>query len=121
MPGGGGFEILREIHALGNGECVPVIAITALVSEADRKRILDAGFHAYLQKPVMPDKLLEIIRSVVALYLNRRQWPFTHLIRGIAWECSLRFKYSATAEPGHLDNSAASFVWLLIGSPGPDQ
>jgi len=65
MPGGGGFEMLREIHAHGNGGCVPVIAITALVSEADRKRILDVGFHAYLQKPVMPDKLLETVRSVL--------------------------------------------------------
>jgi CheY-like chemotaxis protein len=67
MPGGDGFELLREIRALETGEerAVPVIAMTALVSPADRRRILDAGFRAYLRKPFTPDRLLETIQSVL--------------------------------------------------------
>jgi CheY-like chemotaxis protein len=67
MPGGGGFELLREIRALERGgeRAVPVIAMTALVSSADRQRILDAGFRAYLRKPFTPDRLLETIQSVL--------------------------------------------------------
>jgi CheY-like chemotaxis protein len=67
MPGCDGFEMIREIRALEkNGEPrIPIITMTALGSEADRKRIFDAGFHAYLLKPFTPDQLIETIKSVL--------------------------------------------------------
>jgi CheY-like chemotaxis protein len=67
MPGCDGFEMLREIRALEkNGDPrIPFIAMTALGSEADRKRIFDAGFRAYLHKPFTPDQLIETIGSVL--------------------------------------------------------
>jgi CheY-like chemotaxis protein len=76
MPGLDGFEMLREIRALGkNGERrMPVIAMTALVSETDRKRIFDAGFRAYLPKPFTPERLIETIRCV----LNDRSTKVPH-------------------------------------------
>jgi CheY-like chemotaxis protein len=67
MPGMDGFELLREIRALGPdaGGSVPVIAMTALVSHADRTRMLNAGFQACLAKPFTPDRLLETILTVL--------------------------------------------------------
>ena len=67
MPGMDGFGLLREIRALGPdaGGSVPVIAMTALVTHADRARILNAGFQAYLPKPFSPDKLVETILTVL--------------------------------------------------------
>jgi CheY-like chemotaxis protein len=67
MPGMDGFGLLREIRALGPnaGGNVPVIAMTALVTYADRARILNAGFQACLPKPFTPDKLLEAILTVL--------------------------------------------------------
>jgi len=67
MPAGDGFELLRQIRAWESGgeRVVPVIAMTALVSSADGRRILNAGFSAYLRKPFTPDKLLETIQSVL--------------------------------------------------------
>jgi CheY-like chemotaxis protein len=67
MPGMDGFGLLREIRALGPdaGGSVPVIAMTALVTHADRARILSAGFQAYLPKPFSPDKLVETILTVL--------------------------------------------------------
>jgi CheY-like chemotaxis protein len=67
MPGMDGFELLREIRALGPeaGGSVPVIAMTALVTHADRARILNAGFQAYLPKPFTPDKLVDTILTVL--------------------------------------------------------
>jgi CheY-like chemotaxis protein len=64
MPGMNGFELLREIRAFGpdTGGNVPVIAMTAFVTYADRARILNAGFQAFLAKPFTPDKLSEAIR-----------------------------------------------------------
>jgi CheY-like chemotaxis protein len=67
MPGMDGFELLREIRAFGPnaGGGVPVIAITAFVTYADRARILNAGFQACLPKPFTPDKLAEAILTVL--------------------------------------------------------
>jgi CheY-like chemotaxis protein len=67
MPGMDGFGLLREIRALGPdaGESVPVIAMTAHIAHADRARILNAGFQAYLPKPFTPDKLVETILTVL--------------------------------------------------------
>ena len=67
MPGMDGFELLREIRALGSdaGGSVPVIAMTALVTHADGRRILNAGFQAYLPKPFTPDRLVETILTVL--------------------------------------------------------
>ena len=66
MPGVDGFELLREIRALGSDEgSVPVIAMTALLAQADRTRLLSAGFQACLPKPFSPGKLLETILTVL--------------------------------------------------------
>jgi len=67
MPGMDGFGLLREIRALGSdaGGSVPVIAMTAHITHADRARILNAGFQAYLPKPFTPDKLVETILTVL--------------------------------------------------------
>ena len=67
MPGMDGFELLREIRALGPdaGGSVPVIAMTAFGTHADRERLLHAGFKACLLKPFTPDKLVETILSVL--------------------------------------------------------
>jgi CheY-like chemotaxis protein len=35
--------------------------MTAVVSPAEGRRILDAGFRAYLRKPFTPERLLETI------------------------------------------------------------
>jgi CheY-like chemotaxis protein len=69
MPGMDGFELLREIRALGAdaGGDVPVIAMSALFRHAHRARILDAGFQACLPKPFTPEMLVE---TIVALLSN---------------------------------------------------
>jgi CheY-like chemotaxis protein len=76
MPGMNGFELLREIRVFGPdaGGNVPVIAMTACVTYADRARILNAGFQACLPKPFTPDKLSEAILTV----LNDKR-SFAHL------------------------------------------
>jgi CheY-like chemotaxis protein len=53
MPGTDGFELLREIRALGPdaGGSVPIIAMTAFGTHADRERVLHGGFKGCLLKP----------------------------------------------------------------------
>ena len=67
IPGRDGFGLLGDIRSLGPdaGGNVPVIAMSALVTDADRARILNAGFQACLPKPFGPAKLMETILTVL--------------------------------------------------------
>jgi two-component system sensor histidine kinase RpfC len=63
MPGldGIGFtEALRD--AEGDGQRLPVVALTANAAEDVKKRCLDAGMDAFLTKPVEPTSLAEMVR-----------------------------------------------------------
>jgi CheY-like chemotaxis protein len=68
MPGRDGFDLLRDIRALGPeaGGNVPVIAMTALVNRLDGARFLTAGFQAFLPKPFSPEKLVEVLLATIS-------------------------------------------------------
>jgi CheY-like chemotaxis protein len=67
MPDRDGFDLLREIRALGPdaGGNVPVVAMTALVSHTDRARMLSAGFQTCLLKPFTVNELVETTLTVL--------------------------------------------------------
>ena len=67
LPEWDGFELLRDIRALGaeNGGNVPGIAMTAFGGFAARDRTIAAGFEAHLDKPFSPDGLLGVIKSIL--------------------------------------------------------
>jgi DNA-binding response OmpR family regulator len=52
LPGINGFDVLARLRAESAGAPMPVIAVTASVMDQDRKKILAAGFDAYVPKPV---------------------------------------------------------------------
>lgn len=54
MPRLDGFAVLERIRArtTDGGPALPVVALTAYAYAADKERILDAGFDAYLPKPI---------------------------------------------------------------------
>jgi CheY-like chemotaxis protein len=64
MPGEDGYAFLRELRR--PGPHIPVIALTAFGRPDDRNRALDAGFDAYLKKPVDPVTLAVAVREVSA-------------------------------------------------------
>jgi CheY-like chemotaxis protein len=65
LPGIDGFDALSRLRALPGGDRVKVIAVTASAMDYDRKRIREAGFDAYLPKPVNRHELLETIRRLL--------------------------------------------------------
>lgn len=62
MPNGDGLSLIKTIRGLPaeEGGLTPAIAVSA---ELDPDEAILAGFHAYLQKPVDPVKLLDVIRN----------------------------------------------------------
>ena len=59
LPYKNGYEATAEIRMLS--KAVPIIAVTAYAQKADRERILNSGFDAYISKPVEEDELLREI------------------------------------------------------------
>jgi signal transduction histidine kinase/CheY-like chemotaxis protein len=57
MPGMDGAAVTRELRQSESGAQVPIIAMTANVSAADRDLCLDAGMNDHIPKPFKPDQL----------------------------------------------------------------
>ncbi len=65
MPERDGYELIREIRALGHDAAdLPAVAVTAFASPEDRQRALAAGFQVHLAKPVDPKELTQVIAEL---------------------------------------------------------
>ncbi|HEX7155477.1 MAG TPA: ATP-binding protein, partial [Thermoanaerobaculia bacterium] len=65
MPTEDGIDLIRQVRALdGPASKVPMLALTAFTSDDDRRRILGAGFNAYLAKPVAPVALMHALATM---------------------------------------------------------
>lgn len=73
LPDIDGPEVARRIRALDDADlaAVPIVAVTANVFAADRARYLAAGIDAVTEKPVFPERLLDLLSNTVALRLER--------------------------------------------------
>ncbi len=65
LPGISGIEALALLRAEPATAAIPVIAVTALVMEGDRRRITDAGFDAYVGKPISLKEFLEAVKQAI--------------------------------------------------------
>ncbi|MFT3698678.1 MAG: response regulator [Kofleriaceae bacterium] len=63
LPGMNGRDALAALRAIPETSSIPVIALTAAASEADRRRGLEAGFFRYLTKPVDIDELSDALAA----------------------------------------------------------
>jgi len=62
LPDMAGTEALRLLRAEPRTATIPVLAVTAEAMAGDRERLLEAGFDAYLAKPIDIDALLAAVR-----------------------------------------------------------
>lgn len=67
MPGMDGIETLHHIKELKNFPCsnTPVIVLTANAISGAEEKYISEGFDGFLSKPVVPDKLENIIKEVL--------------------------------------------------------
>lgn len=64
LPGMNGIQALNRLKASPDTTSIPVIAISADAIPESIQRGLEAGFHAYLTKPIRVDEILDIIESI---------------------------------------------------------
>jgi CheY-like chemotaxis protein len=63
MPGLDGYHVLALIRQVPHLATIPVIALTAYAMDGDAERGVQAGFNAYVTKPVALRHLLRIINE----------------------------------------------------------
>lgn len=66
LPGISGIDALKILRADAATAAIPVIAVTASVMQQDRKQITEAGFDAYVGKPINVREFLDAVRSTLA-------------------------------------------------------
>lgn len=66
MPGEDGYSLIRRVRALPReqGGRTPALALTAYARTEDRQRVILAGFHMHLAKPVEAGELLALVASL---------------------------------------------------------
>lgn len=64
LPGMSGYELARRIRDLPGFESALIVALTGWGQDRDRQKSSDAGFDHHLVKPVEPEALREIFRTV---------------------------------------------------------
>jgi two-component system cell cycle response regulator DivK len=65
LPGMNGIDALRVLRADPATAAIPVIAVTASVMQQDRKMITDAGFDAYVGKPINLREFLDAVKRAL--------------------------------------------------------
>jgi DNA-binding response OmpR family regulator len=64
LPGMNGFEMVQALRE--RGSIMPCVACTAYHASKVRKEALNAGFDAYLTKPVSQKELVAVLKQVLA-------------------------------------------------------
>ncbi|MGR8920928.1 MAG: response regulator [Gammaproteobacteria bacterium] len=65
LPGIDGVEAFRRLRDAPQTAHIPIIAFTASVMVSDKSRLTDAGFDAFLSKPIELKSFLDTIAAVL--------------------------------------------------------
>ena len=65
LPGISGIDALKALRADEGTAGIPVAALTASVTQGDRSKITEAGFDAFLGKPINLKEFLETVARLV--------------------------------------------------------
>ncbi|MBW4604929.1 MAG: PAS domain-containing protein [Calothrix sp. FI2-JRJ7] len=70
MPQINGYELIRRVRALPQGQKIPALALTAFAQKEDQEEALKAGFWEYISKPVDPLQLLATVTQLIQTHLS---------------------------------------------------
>lgn len=64
MPELNGYEVARAARQCARGDAIVLIALTGWGQDRDKERAMSVGFDHHFTKPVEPDRIIEILRSL---------------------------------------------------------
>ena len=67
LPGMNGIEAIGVLRADPSTAAIPVVAVTASVMPQDRNKITEAGFNAYVGKPINLKEFLDTVRTMLEI------------------------------------------------------
>jgi len=65
LPGMSGIDAIGVLRADPATAAIPVVAVTASVMPQDRNKITEAGFDAYVGKPINLKEFLDTVRNML--------------------------------------------------------
>ena len=65
LPGMSGIDAIGVLRADAATAAIPVVAVTASVMPQDRNKIMEAGFDAYIGKPINLKEFLDTVRNML--------------------------------------------------------
>ena len=65
LPDMNGLEVSRRVRATASLRHTKVIAVSACVLPSDVSQALESGCHSFLQKPCLPDALVEEMNRLI--------------------------------------------------------
>ena len=66
LPDVHGTVVVRQLKADPRTRDIPVVALSASVMSADKAAAAGAGCTAFIEKPVLPDAVVSIVRKLLA-------------------------------------------------------
>jgi PAS domain S-box-containing protein len=75
MPGRDGYDLIRKVRSTAAYRHVPAVAVTAYAGARDHEATLQAGYTAFLGKPVEVDALCATVASLCGPALSERTTP----------------------------------------------
>jgi len=66
MPGGSGLAVIERLRNTPGLASVPVVVVSAFVTDGDRRAAHDAGADGFIGKPFDPDELASVVEELLA-------------------------------------------------------
>ena len=66
LPDCHGSDIVRALKADDATREIPVVGLSASMTAQDKARASDAGCLAFIEKPLLPDKVIALVRRVLS-------------------------------------------------------
>jgi CheY-like chemotaxis protein len=66
LPDCHGTEVVQALKQAPATRDIPIVALSASVMPSDKERAAQAGCAAFLEKPALPDDVIEVVRRLLA-------------------------------------------------------
>ena len=75
LPGQSGFEVLAEVKEDEELRAIPVVVLAASRNDDDVRRAYDLHANCYVSKPVDPDGLMDLLRTLEDFWVTVARLP----------------------------------------------